>query len=145
MNRQKCGKTALALLLAWAVVIGLMSYANAQTWYTANQATVAWDAVAPLATGDVIKYQVYTRQDTSSAGAKVGSEITATQLLISFPTEGRYYIGVETIRYPAGETVGIKSDTKAWSNVAADCAAAGPFGIVYFVSAGAPKNLKRVP
>ena len=134
-----------AILLVCLVVFALVSGAGAQTWYPANQATVAWDAVAPIETGDVIKYQCYTRNDTTSAGTKVGGEITATQQVISFPSEGRYYVGVETVRYKTGETVGIPSATKAWSNVAADCAAAGPFGIVYLISPGPPKGLRNVP
>jgi len=133
------------LFLAMMLVLAMVGMANAQTWYTANQETVAWDAVAPIATGDTIKYQVYTRQDTTSAGVMVGTETTETQLTISFPAEGRYYIGVETVRYPAGETAGMRSETKAWSNVAADCATAGPFGIKYFVNPGATKNLRDVP
>ena len=133
------------LIVIAVILFAFTSLAQAQTWFPANQATVAWDAVAPLATGDVIKYQCYTRTDTTSAGTKVGVEITATQQVISFPAEGRYYVGVETVRYKSGETVGIKSTTKSWSNVAADCAAAGPFGIVYLTAPGSPKGLRNVP
>ena len=129
-----------ALLLLLAPVVAL-----AQTWYTANQATVAWDPVAPIATGDVIKYQVYTKVGTSGTPAKVGGEITATQLALTFSIEGRYFVGVQTIRYPTGETVGIPSATTAWSNVAADCAAAGPFGIKFFVAPEAAAGLRNVP
>jgi len=137
-------KKKLALIVLVLFVLAPM-VALAQTWYTANQATVAWDAVAPIATGDVIKYQVYTKVGTSGTPAKVGGEITATQLALTFTVEGRYFVGVQTIRYPTGETVGIPSATTAWSNVAADCAAAGPFGIVYYVAPGAVKNLRNVP
>ena len=133
------------LLIVLGIVLLFTGVAYAQTWFPANQATVAWDAVAPLATGDVIKYQCYTRTDTTSAGTKVGGEITETQQVISFPAEGRYYVGVETIRYKVGEPVGIPSATRSWSNVAADCAAAGPFGIVYLIAPGSPKGLRSVP
>lgn len=131
---------AFAVLLLLAPVVAL-----AQTWYTANQATVAWDPVAPIATGDTVKYQVYTKVGATGAPVKVGGEITATQLAITFSVEGRYFIGVETVRYPTGETVGIRSDRIAWSDIATDCSAAGPFGIVYYVSPGAPKGLRSVP
>ena len=133
------------LLLAIVLVLMLPVLATAQTWHTANQATIAWNAVAPIATGDTIKYQLYTRTDTTSAGTAVGTEVTGTQSLVTFNTEGRYYIGVEVIRYPQGETVGIKSATKGWSNIAADCAAAGPFGIVFYVAPPAPAGLRNVP
>lgn len=126
------------MLTVWCYAV-----AYAQTWYPTNQATVAWDAVASVATGDVIKYQVYTKVGATGTPTKVGGEITATQLAVTFNIEGRYFVGVEAIRYPVGETVGTKSTT-SWSNVAADCAAAGPFGIVYYVSPLAPKNLRDV-
>jgi heme/copper-type cytochrome/quinol oxidase subunit 2 len=126
------------------LVLCLCSTGMAQTWHTANQATIAWTAVAPVAPTDVIKYQLYTRTDTVSAGTKVGTEVTGTQSLVTFSTEGRYYIGVETIRYPVGETVGIRA-AKSWSNIAADCAAAGPFGIVFFVAPPAATGLRNVP
>ena len=126
-------------------ILGIPLFGLAQTWYTANQATVAWDPVPPVATGDVIKYQVYTKVGTSGTPVKVGSEITATQLAITFSIEGRYFVGVDTVRYPVGETVGIRSATIAWSNNAADCSSAGPFGIVFYVSPVAPKGLRSVP
>jgi hypothetical protein len=133
------------ILMIAAILILTALSTHAQTWHTANQVTVAWDAVAPTASGDTIRYQVYSRTDTVSAGQAVGGEVTATQLLISFAQEGRYYLGVETIRYPQGETVGIRSANKAWSNVATDCGPDGPFGVVYYVAPGAPGGIRRVP
>ncbi len=128
------------------VVILFCTPAYAQTWHTANQFTLGWDPV-PLAepSDQPNKYQVYTRTDLVSSGTPVGGEITATQMVITLSTQGRRFFGVETIRYPAGETVGFKSATKAWSNVAADCGPDGPFGVVYFVAPPAPGGLRRVP
>ena len=97
------------LLIILAILI-FAAPAMAQTWYTANQVTLAWDAVPKvLATDQANKYQVYSRNDLVSLGSKIGTEITATQLLISLTVEGRYYLGVKAVRYPAGETVGIES------------------------------------
>ena len=119
--------------------------ALAQTWYTANQVTLAWDAVPKvLPTDQANKYQVYSRNDLVSLGSPIGSEITATQLVVSFTTEGRYYLGVEAIRYPAGEAVGIKSTTKAWSNVAADTAN-NPFGVMFFAAPSGASGLRLIP
>jgi len=118
---------------------------HAQTWYTANQVTLAWDAVPKvLATDQANKYQVYSRNDLVSLGSKIGGEITATQLVVSFTVEGRYYLGVESIRYPVGATVGSKSATKAWSNVAADTAN-NPFGVTFFAAPGGVVGLKLIP
>ena len=120
----------LLIIIAILVMAGV---ANAQTWYTANQVTLAWDPVPKvLATDQANKYQVYSRNDLVSNGTKIAGEITATQLLISFSVEGQYYLGVESIRYPVGATVGITSASKAWSNNAADTNNL-PFGVSFMI------------
>jgi hypothetical protein len=143
------------------VVLVFAAPAMAQTWYTANQVTLAWDAVAmptcsagtaappicPTPGGPAIgtmKYQVYSRNDLVSLGQKIGTEITATQFLISFPAWGSYYLGVEAIVYFSGQTVGVKSPTKAWSNVAADTNNS-PFGVLFFAAPTSPGGLRLVP
>ena len=132
------------LIIILAIII-FAAPAIAQTWYTANQVTLAWDAVPKVLTTDQAnKYQVYSRNDLVSLGSKIGGEITAAQLVVSFTTEGRYYLGVEAIRYPTGETVGIKSSTKAWSNVAADTNNS-PFGVSFFAVPGGVGGLRLIP
>jgi hypothetical protein len=132
------------LIIVLAILL-LAVPAFSQTWYPANQVTIAWDEVPKVLTTDQAnKYQVYSRNDLVSLGAKIGGEITATQLLISLTVEGRYYLGVEAIRYPQGETTGIPSATKAWSNVAADTNNS-PFGILFFTAPAQPVGLRRVP
>lgn len=134
-----------ALVFVVLMLICSVVSVQAQTWHTANQATLGWDAVAPIATGDVIKYQVYTKFGTTTAvPQKVGAEVTALQQTISFTVEGRYYPCVQTVRYPTGETVGLVS-TFACSDVAADVQGGTPFGIKYFVIPGAPRNLRNAP
>lgn len=130
------------LLLVLAVIL-LPVITMGQTWHTANQVTVAWDAVPPIAIGDVIKYQVYTKTSIGGIPVKVDGEITSTSSTITFSQEGRYFIGVQTMRYPTGETVGIPSVKTAWSDVAVDCASAGPFGIVYYVPPPAPGGMRN--
>lgn len=126
-------------------ILMLAAPAMAQTWYTANQVTLVWNAVPKVLTTDQAnKYQVYSRNDLVSLGNKIGGEVTANQLVVSFTTEGRYYLGVEVIRYPVGETVGIKSATKAWSNVAADTANS-PFGVTFFAAPGGASGLRIIP
>lgn len=132
----------LIIIIAILIMAGV---ANAQTWYTANQVTLAWDPVPKvLATDQANRYQVYSRNDLVSNGTKIGAEVTATQLLVSFAAEGRYYLGVKSVRYPAGETVGIQSVGTAWSNVAADTNNS-PFGVSYFIAPIFPGGLKLVP
>ena len=135
-------KLLVLVIVAMAIVAGQV---HAQQWYPANQVTLAWDPVAKVATTDQPnKYQVYMRTDLVSAGQKIAGEITANQLLISFTTEGRYYLGVEAIRYPQGETTGIPSSSKAWSNNAADTANK-PFGVLFFTAPGSVSNIRLNP
>ena len=132
------------LIIILAILI-LAAPAMAQTWYTANQVTLAWDAVPKVLTTDQAnKYQVYSRNDLVSLGSKIGAEITATQLLISLTVEGRYYLGVKSVRYPVGETVGIPSIGTSWSNVAADTGG-NPFGVLYFTAPIFPGGLRLIP
>ena len=138
-------KAIIILEIIITVVAASSRDIAAQTWYPANQVTLAWDPVAKvLATDQANKYQVYSRNDLVSLGNPIGGEITAAQLVVSFTVEGRYYLGVEAIRYPAGETVGIKSATKAWSNVAADTNN-NPFGVTFFAAPGGASGLRIIP
>lgn len=151
------------IILAILITVGAASSrdALAQTWYPANQVTIAWDAVqlpiCPPGTASppvcpnpggaavgTIKYQVYSRNDLVSNGTKISGEITATQLLVSFSVWGQYYLGVEAIFYGSGQTVGVPSSTKAWSNVAADTNN-NPFGILFSTAPAQPGGLRRVP
>lgn len=121
----------------------LATVSFAQTWNTANQVTLAWDAVPKeKPTDQPNKYQVYTKAGSPTATPhKVGTESTATQQSVTFATEGRYYLCVGAIRYPQGETVGIPSSRLACSDIAADTAT-GAFGVVYYVAPAAPGGLK---
>lgn len=135
------------IIIAAILIVGAASSRDlfAQTWYTANQVTFAWDPAPKVKpTDQANKYRVYSRNDLVSTGTTVGDEITATQLVVSFANEGRYYLGVETIRYPAGETVGHKSTTKAWSNVAGDTNN-NPFGVLFFAAPGGVGGLRLIP
>lgn len=137
------------LFIIFAILL-ITSFANAQIWYDANQVTFAWDAVttlsdgSPLPSGNTIKYQVYSKPNSVATGTKVGSEITATQLLISFTTEGSYFLGVESLRY-SGTTLLSKSPTAAWSDVAANCQGGVAFGVNFWKSLMLPTNLRRIP
>ena len=130
-------------LIIIAAILIFAAPAMAQTWVTANQATLAWDAVAKIATTDTIKYQCYTKSPlATSTPQKVGGEITATQQPITFSVEGRYFLCVESLRYAQGETVAIKSSRMACTDVATDTQAGVATGVVYFTAPGAPGSLR---
>ena len=129
------------LFLVLAILVFAVP-AMAQTWHTANQVTVEWDAVAPVQPTDTIKYQIYIRTDTTGPGVAL-NEVDTTQAVVAFAEEGRYYIGVETVRYVQGEAEPLRSATKAWSNDALACGPDGPFGVKYFTLPGAAGGLRR--
>lgn len=137
------------LLIILAILL-ITSTSFAQVWYDANQVTFAWDAVTKLTDGTTIpatstvKYQVYTKPNSVSAGTKVSGEITATQLLISFSVEGAYFLGVEALRYNGAVLVS-KSNPITWSDVAANCQGGIAFGVNYWLSLMQPANLRRLP
>ena len=132
-------RTILAVVIIFAMAVSV----QAQTWYPANQVTLAWDAVPQVQpTDSPNKYQVYSKFGVSTATPqKTGTEITANQQTISLTVEGRYYFCVESIRYAQGETVGMKSAKMACSDVSADTAT-GDFGVIFLSPPATPKMLK---
>jgi hypothetical protein len=117
-----------------------------QTWHTANQVTVTWDAVTtnsdgnPLSTTDPIKYQVYSKLAPSGTEDKVGTEITTLSQTVSFSSEGSYYLGVKAIRYIGTEKVG--ESAIAWSSDPLVCYNNQAFGVRYWLPPAQPKGLK---
>lgn len=132
------------LFFALAIIL-LAAPAMAQTWVTANQVTLAWNAV-PLVqpTDQPNKYQVYTKVGAAGTPQAVGGEIVATQQAITFSAEGRYFLCAQAIRYPQGETTGIPS-TISCSDVAVNVQGGVPFGVVYFAAPAGPLGLRLVP
>jgi hypothetical protein len=135
----------LTILIA-AALVAFAAPAQAQTWHTANQVTLAWGAVTTLADGtaipaaDVVKYQVYKRLIPSTVYEAVGGEITATQQVVNFLAEGGYYLGVKALRYVDGKLV--KESEIAWSDVAANCANGEAFGVTYWLAPSMIKNMR---
>jgi hypothetical protein len=124
--------------------------AAAQTWHTANQVTLAWDPVPPpvdpstnLPLPGEIKYQCYVKfQVVTATPVAVGSEITATQQVISFSGEGRYYLCAQALRYPPNETEAVKSALSCTHDPAVT-AENQAFGVKYFVNPGNPGGMRR--
>lgn len=72
-----------------------------------NSITIEWDAVttlldgSPLPTGETISYRVFMASDTTMPDTLVG-ETMDTFIVINFPTEGKYNIGVVAVRATGG-------------------------------------------
>ena len=111
------------LLLIIFLIFGLSFVASAQIWHPVNQVTVGWD-IADKATG----YKVFTK---SVDGANI-TEIGATSDLshtITFQTEGRYFLGVQSVREVDGETL---HSTISWSDNPEVCFGSQSFGAIYY-------------
>lgn len=134
----------LALVFMVLFVVSLMATgAHAQSWVTANQVTLEWNAVPKPAPTDIMKYQVYTKFGSTTATPQpVVGEIEALAQTVTFQTEGRYYLCVGALRYPEGETTPIPSERIACSDIAADTQAGVPFGVKFFVSPAVPGGLR---
>lgn len=119
--------------------------AQAQQWYTTNQATLAWDAVTklvdgrPLPEGNVIQYKVYLANAVTDSGKtnpiEVGTGIVETRYVITLNQEGKYFVGIRAVRIVGGEAVAQSEVT--WADDPASNPQPGPFGLRFFESPGA--------
>jgi hypothetical protein len=138
------GKCALLCFILFFALAGI---SHAQTWYPANQRTVAWDAVAtdadgnPFPAGAVVLYQIYYKTPASSTPVYIG-ETNMTSVAISFPAQGSYFVGISAVQ-KEGALIVAESEI-SWSDNAAVCAGGQTFGIRFYVRPGNPRNLRVV-
>jgi len=138
------------LLLTAALLLSVMltnSFADVDTWHTANQATVGWDAPTTFQNGDpipqdaVLEYDLYTATLADHSDAvKVGHSTSLTGVL-SFTAEGNYIVGVSAVRVVSGSPIG--SSDIAWSNVPEYCLNGATFGISYYLVPDLPDNIYK--
>ncbi len=120
-------------------------------WTTANQVTIAWDAVTtldngdPVPTGDQIVYDVFVYNYKGSAMTQVVTGGASTSVTITFNIEGRYVAGVRVKRIVDAGTPDeqILESQVNWSNVNG-VNTPNPFGLRYFINPSVPINL-RIP
>lgn len=130
------------LTIAFIIVLALVTPSWAQVnWKTANQVTVAWDAVAqlsnnnPLPGGNTIEYEIYYAPP-AKAPLTLAATVITTQTVVTFADEGRYLIGLKSIRYDGTHTK-LSESVMVWSDDPTVCQGGVTFGVVYFL---APKN-----
>ena len=121
------------LFLVALLVFGLSFVASAQTWHPVNQVTLGWDA-ANLATS----YKVFIKAVDGTNVVEVGatSDLTYT---ITFQDEGRYFLGVQSVRKIDGETF---YSVIVWSDNSEVCANGESFGAIYYELPDATGGLK---
>ena len=123
-------KLWLMMILVMGLTVALSWRVEAQEWKTANQVTVLWDPVT-VATGTV-SYKTYYRP--ASSGPEVFtyvSTITEVQATITFTLEGRYFLGVRSVRNVDG--IEVESSTISWSDNPLVCAGGVTFGVQYYI------------
>ena len=109
----------------------------AQTWHTADSVTIAWDAVTvPSGT---VTYKTYIQPYPSGVATNVG-EVSTTNAVITFQNEGRYILGVSTVRVIDKEV--LESEI-AWSNVVESCLNGDTFAVKYFIKPNKPTGLVK--
>jgi hypothetical protein len=136
----------LVINLVLAIVLMVPVFALAEEWVTANQVTVAWDAVT--VPDGTVSYFVYVKNTGTgnllgtidTVNGKALLETTNLQAAIAFTEEGKYHIGVATKRIPNGQTEELVSIVN-WSNVNGE-STPNPFGVSYFVIPASPINLR---
>ncbi len=133
------------LFLALFFVLGGLAYG--QTWYPANQKTVAWDVVPidsegqPLPPGSIVAYQVYFKTTTNATPVYFG-ETNATQITMTFPTQGSYFVGVMAVQKEGA--VVVSQSNIMWSDQAIACKDGQTFGIRFYKNPGDPKGMRPV-
>jgi hypothetical protein len=145
--------------MVWALAAVLLAATSvwALDWYTANQATVAWDAVTtdvngdPVpGTGERITYVVYlansqTDPDKSNP-VEVGST-QDTQLVITLGTKGSYYMGVKSVVEAGNDTDGwtVASESEvAWSDDPQYAQGGVTFGLRFYPAPSVPGGLRPI-
>jgi hypothetical protein len=133
-------KKIILFILIFFVLIG---FAYSFEWRPANQGTVAWDAVTTLSDGnpipatDTVKYKIYLRDELNQITEN--QETDATSATISFSVEGKYHIGVSTMRYKGAEKLGESGIN--WSNENGEYTP-NPFGFMFYLAPATPVGLK---
>jgi hypothetical protein len=140
------------LSIAIVILLLIVGVAFAQTWHTANQATVEWDAVTtvgggqPLPAGDTIEYVVYLANAITDPDKNNPSEvatITGTSHLITLNVEGSYFVGVKAVRKISDGT-NVGESEVAWSDDPQYVQNGETFGLRYFLPPDATKNMRPV-
>ena len=130
-------KALLALIFIFVSTV-----AWGQTWHTANQATVGWDAVTTLENGNPVSpnevsYTVYLYNAVTDPDHLNPVEVGSTQdteYLITLAVEGRYFFGVKSVRTVNSEKVSKSAIT--WSSLSEY-----DFGLQFYLAPSEPKGL----
>ena len=131
-------KTLITLVLVFFI---FLVSASAITWHTANQITVEWDANTVVVAPDVLRYGVY-RKVLPDGSPVLLHEQDSTVVTITFQAEGRYIVGITSVRY-IGSIDGERIESVInWSDINGENTP-NPFGASYYIIPDPPLNLRK--
>ncbi len=134
-------KKKISMIVFLFSIFLLVNVAGAVTWHTANQITVAWDANTTVIAPDILKYGVYTKMLPDGSPVLLHEQDT-TVVTITFQAEGRYIIGITSVRY-IGSIDGERLESVVnWSDVNGENTP-DPFGASYYIVPNPPLNLRK--
>jgi len=128
---------ALTLLLTGAAL-------GATSWTVANQSTVGWDTVTklandtPIPAGDTVTYRVYIKKDGVAGDGTQVAETAALQYTITFPDEGRWLVGIQSVRAPEANPTDLQRSIIVWSDNTDPLLVPVPFGFIYYLTPAEP-------
>ena len=129
-------------------ILMTIGFAEAQTWYSANQKTVAWDAVTALADGSPIpadssvQYRVFIAPSTATGeDQKIEMGIaTGTNYLITLTTQGRYWVGIRSEL--VSNSVVVAQSAISWSDDSSKVPNGQTWGLSSFTAPAGTKGLR---
>lgn len=145
------------MVATFMAVMLVATAAWALDWHTANQATLAWDAVTTDAAGNTIPaagervtYVVYLANSVTDPNkanpVQVGST-QDTQLTITLGTKGSYFVGIKSVLESdngAGGWTAASESEVVWSDDPTYVQGGVTFGLRYYPAPSAPVGLKPV-
>ena len=133
------------LSIAFVLTLLLTTVAlGATAWTVANQSTVRWDAVTklandtPIPAGDTVAYRVFTKKDGVAGDGTQVTETAELQYTITFPDEGRWLVGIQSVRAPQANPTDLQRSIVVWSDNADPLLVPVPFGFIYYLTPAEP-------
>lgn len=149
-------KRFVVYALLWLVFMAVLFFpglvcAQGVTWFKLGQADIQWDMAIDLENGDPIpegvtaKYRVYVAPEGEKPNLRLLGETEELTFTIGVPGEGRWIVGVSSVRYEMVDDVltEINESEINWSDTDGEWTPE-PFGFDFHFELRAPKNLHRV-
>lgn len=122
-------------------LVAIYTLAHSQEWHVANQATITWDAVAVLSDGsaiptdNLVEYELWLVNadiDPDKANPVRVGTASETLYVVTLNVEGRFFVGLQTLRKASDGTLLGKSDI-GWTDNPEIVANGETFGLQYFL------------